>query len=268
MAMNLIERPGLVFESTRHHRLSTVASAALHAAVALTMIAVLRTSPVQQAATSASALIPDVLIWIPHTDAGGGRDGGGSRSTVPPRRVREVGQDENSTPAPAPSASTTAPIEPPEEISTLPVKPTGDATQSLVGAVESTGVSAGPGDVGVGTSPGANDGGLGKRPGNGFGEGTTPYGPGVTMPMLIERIAPKFTVGAMQARIQGVATVECVVLPDGTVGDARIVRSLDRRFGLDDEALAAAKKWRFRPGTLNGRPVPVVVTIELMFSVR
>src|SRR4029453_18416670 len=67
MAINLIERPGLVFESTRHHRLSTVASAALHAAVALTMIAVLRTSPVQQAATSASALIPDVLIWIPHT---------------------------------------------------------------------------------------------------------------------------------------------------------------------------------------------------------
>jgi periplasmic protein TonB len=58
------------------------------------------------------------------------------------------------------------------------------------------------------------------------------------------------------------------VLPDGTVGDARIIRSLDQRFGLDQEAIAAAKKWRFRPGLLNGKPVPVIVTIELSFMLR
>jgi TonB family protein len=57
-------------------------------------------------------------------------------------------------------------------------------------------------------------------------------------------------------------------MPDGSVADARVTRSLDARFGLDDEAIAAAKQWRFRPGTLNGKPVPVVVSIELMFSVR
>ena len=62
--------------------------------------------------------------------------------------------------------------------------------------------------------------------------------------------------------------IECVVQTDGTVGDLRVMRSLDRRFGLDEEAIAAAKRWRFRPGTLNGKPVPVVVTIELSFSVR
>jgi TonB family protein len=58
------------------------------------------------------------------------------------------------------------------------------------------------------------------------------------------------------------------VLPDGTVGDVRITRSLDSRFGLDQEAIAAARRWRFKPGLLNGRPVPVAVTIELMFSLR
>jgi outer membrane biosynthesis protein TonB len=37
---------------------------------------------------------------------------------------------------------------------------------------------------------------------------------------------------------------------------------------LDEEAIAAAKRWRFRPGTLKGQPVPVIVSIELTFSVR
>ena len=90
----------------------------------------------------------------------------------------------------------------------------------------------------------------------------------MTLPVPILRATPKYTVEAMRARIQGVAMIECVVLPDGTVGDARVTRSLDRVFGLDEEAMAAAKRWRFRPGLLNGKPVPVIVTIELAFSVR
>jgi TonB family protein len=72
----------------------------------------------------------------------------------------------------------------------------------------------------------------------------------------------------MQARLQGIAIVECVALADGTVGDARVVRSLDRRFGLDEEALRAARRWRFKPRLLNGKPVPVIISIELMFTVR
>jgi protein TonB len=76
------------------------------------------------------------------------------------------------------------------------------------------------------------------------------------------------TADAMRAKVQGSVWLECIVLPDGTVGDVRITRSLDSRFGLDEEAIAAARRWRFKPGLLNGRPVPVAVTIELMFSLR
>lgn len=140
--------------------------------------------------------------------------------------------------------------------------------QIIPGAIETRGTSAGPGDTGVGTRLGREPGGLGERPGSGFGDGTTPYGPGVTMPALVERVPPKYTADAMRARIQGSVWIECVVQADGTVGNARIMQSLDRRFGLDEEAMAAAKRWRFRPGTLHGKPVPVIVTIELMFSVR
>jgi len=45
-----------------------------------------------------------------------------------------------------------------------------------------------------------------------------------------------------------------------------VVRSLD--FRLDAQAVAAAKKWRFKPGTREGRPVPALVSIEMSFYLR
>jgi protein TonB len=72
----------------------------------------------------------------------------------------------------------------------------------------------------------------------------------------------------MRARVQGIAVVSCVVRPDGTVGDVEVVRSLDSSFGLDEEAVKAAKRWRFRPGTLRGEPVSVRVVIEMSFTLR
>jgi protein TonB len=72
----------------------------------------------------------------------------------------------------------------------------------------------------------------------------------------------------MRARIQGMVTLQAVVLPDGSVGTAHIVRSLDSTFGLDEEAVKAVKLWRFLPGTLAGRAVPVRVEIELTFTLR
>ena len=270
MAMHLIDRPHLDLDASHHRGLSASVSAALHAAVVLTVIVAMRMSsdgPLSKG--EVSAFLPPRVVWVPHTDIGGGRDSGGQRSIEPPRHARAIGRDSISVPAAASQQpSTDATIEPPADVATIPAQPLGDATQVLAGAINSTGTSPGPGDGGAGTSPGKNDGGLGNEAANGFGFGAVPGGPGVTMPTLIERVSPKYTAEAMRARIQGSAWVECVVQIDGSVGDARIIRSLVRRFGLDDEALAAARRWRFRPGTLQGKPVPVIVTIELSFSVR
>jgi periplasmic protein TonB len=60
--------------------------------------------------------------------------------------------------------------------------------------------------------------------------------------------------------------LEAVVKTDGTVDDVKVLRSLDAKFGLDQEAIKAAKLWRFQPGTRQGEPVPVVVTMELSFT--
>lgn len=262
MAMNLIDRPHFDHDASDHRGLSAAASAALHAAAVLTLIVAMRMAsqgPLRDEDTV--SFMPQHLIFIPHDKVGDGRDPGGERSIQPPRRAQAIGKDPISVPATVPQQpSTDSTIEPPEEASTIPAKPFGDATQTLVGVIGGVGTSLGPGETGPGTSPG--------RDTPGFGDGAIPGGPGVTLPIPILRASPKYTVEAMRARIQGVAMIECVVLPDGTVGDARVTRSLDRVFGLDEEAIAAAKRWRFRPGLLNGKPVPVIVTIELAFSVR
>jgi len=43
---------------------------------------------------------------------------------------------------------------------------------------------------------------------------------------------------------------------------------LDTQHGLDDEAVKALKQWRFSPGTKDGKPVPVVVELEMTFTLR
>jgi len=85
---------------------------------------------------------------------------------------------------------------------------------------------------------------------------------------LIHQVQANYTKEARDRKIQGSVLVQCVVQPDGSVGTATVVRSLDARFGLDEEAIKAAKQWRFEPGTRDGKPVPVPVTIELTFTLR
>jgi TonB family protein len=59
-----------------------------------------------------------------------------------------------------------------------------------------------------------------------------------------------------------------VIGVDGTVGDVRVTKSLDTIFGLDEEAIRAAKQWQFLPGKRFGQPVAVLVGIELSFTLR
>ena len=72
----------------------------------------------------------------------------------------------------------------------------------------------------------------------------------------------------MRARLQGVVVLNCVVRPDGKCSDIRIKQSLDMVFGLDQQAIASARDWRFRPGMRMGEPVPVLVTLEIGFTIR
>jgi TonB family protein len=91
---------------------------------------------------------------------------------------------------------------------------------------------------------------------------------GVSLPRLLHEVKPNYTAAAVNAKIQGIVLLDCVVGIDGRVIRCAVVRSLDARFGLDQKAIEAALQWRFLPGKKDGQPVPVTVTIELTFSLR
>jgi len=110
--------------------------------------------------------------------------------------------------------------------------------------------------------------GLGPGFGGGTEGGAFRPGAGITLPTVIREVKPAYTAAAMQAKVQGSVWLECIVMPDGSVGEVKVTRSLDPTFGLDQEAIKAAKMWRFSPGMRESQPVPVIITIELTFTLR
>ncbi len=133
---------------------------------------------------------------------------------------------------------------------------------------QGSGVGGG-GGTGEGTGIGQGQGsGLGAGTGGGTGGGAYRPGNGVDAPVLVRQVKPSYTSEAMRAKVQGEVWLECVVLADGGVGDCKVQKSLDSAFGLDQEAMKAARQWRFNPGRRFGEPVPVLVTIALSFTLR
>ena len=102
------------------------------------------------------------------------------------------------------------------------------------------------------------------------GEDTQVYRPGkgVTLPSVIHEVRPDYTPEAMQQKIQGNVVMAVVVLDTGDVGDVQIRHSLDAEYGLDRQAVLAAKQWKFRPGTKDGRPVAVEIFIQMTFTLK
>jgi len=102
-----------------------------------------------------------------------------------------------------------------------------------------------------------------------FGAGAYREGePGLVPPKPIKTAQPFYSSAAMREKIQGEVWIEAIVRPDGTVGDLRVVRSLDQKFGLDDAAVAAAKRWQFVPGKIADQPVPVLIQMVLEFRLH
>jgi TonB family protein len=93
-------------------------------------------------------------------------------------------------------------------------------------------------------------------------------GDGVSLPRLTTEVRPRYTKEAMDAKIEGTVTLRAVVLASGDVGDVELVRSLDDKYGLDRNAVAAAKQWKFVAGRKDGKPVAVEITIELTFTLK
>ncbi len=266
---------------------AALVSLVAHGAFALLIVLALRQSVALQDEVPAVREPNYQLVFLSEPGPGGGGGGGGNEQPEPPRRLEMPGRDAISVPV-APKPVITPPKEdPPKEVEPPEVPPLNIPVQTLAsGTVASAGVidisappapgstsqgsgSGGGAGTGRGTGVGSGQGsGLGAGFGGGTGGGAYRPGSGVTSPQLLTQVKPQYTTEAMRAKIQGKVWLEVVVMPDGRPGDIRVVRSLDRTFGLDEEAIKAMRQWRFRPGMRQGQNVAVAVTVEMEFTLR
>jgi periplasmic protein TonB len=280
-------QPELIFGFERQsERLVPAFGAALLLEVAIVLLFVLiaRYAP---SFDLTPAVLPeepnDQIVWLSQPGPGGGGGGGGNRMPEPPKKAELPGKDKITVPVEKPK-----PIEPPKQQAkvepdpveqlNIPAKTLSAGADSLPGAIDApsgpptvslgsgTGGGAGTG-TGTGIGPGAGS-GLGAGTGGGTGGGVYQPGNGVTLPRILREVKPAYTSDAMRAKVQGTVLLQCVVRPDGSVTDIQVLRSLDSVFGLDQEAIKAARQWRFAPGTRMGAPVAVQITIELTFTLR
>ena len=226
---------------------------------------------------------PVKLVYFIAPGPGGGGGGGGVKIPQPTRRAARK------APAPRKVSSPVPPAQPPPR--PKPEPPPKPAPPAVVqapvvpkpaDAVEAKGDPAPvpkppAADQGSGTGGGAGTGagqgvGEGNGPGigagNGGGEGGGPYRPGsgIEPPKLLREVKADYTDDARRAGIEGEVVLEIVVRRDGSVGDVRVRRGLDR--GLDQRAIAAVRQWRFTPATRRGTPVDVIVEVGVDFKLR
>jgi TonB family protein len=289
MTQLLLERSPLCFRSRTHVDIVVQwsASAALHlAALAIVGLSFSALSP-PPAATSPPAItrihptagewdrLPRIVFRAPRA-AGGGGGGGGNRERGPIRRAEGRGRDAvtlRTRHGPAPAETAAIVVQGPAVLLDARPLASGDAVLSgLPSGGVRFGTSLGPGagggvGTGHGTGIGRGDGpGIGPGSGGGTGGGAYQVGNGVTAPRLVAQTTPRYTADALEQRVQGAVCLSVIIAPDGTPYDIRITRSLEP--GLDAQAIAALRQWRFVPGTLRGVPVDVEVAVVMDFWIR
>jgi len=201
------------------------------------------------------------MVFVAQPGPGGGGGGGGNRSKITPK---EVVIPKSKPPDLTPRVLPENAVPMPDFLAARSL----DETMPDIGPNRGSGVGGGIG-TGTGTGVGGGTGsGIGEGSSGGTGGGVYRPGNGIENPVLRREVKPQYTADAMRAKIQGTAVLDCVVKSDGSVGECNVVRSLDSTFGLDQEAVKAAKQWRFAPGKRQGLPVNVLVTIEMLFSLR
>ena len=268
----------------------TIASAALHAVAIVGLVTLVdhSTSRAVDETVAARAPLPDqtthmVFIARPAQTPAGGGGGGGNRQPGPIRHAEGIGHDRLTVPirrTPPADPIVVSPsalmLDSPPKGLLLDAKPLASGAREQIGLLEggvAGAVSQGPGSgggVGEGTGTGIGPGqGPGIGPGAGGGLGGGPYKPGgsVSTPRLLVQVPPKYTDDALLRKVQGTVVLELVVTKEGRPAEVRVRRSLDPG-GLDERAVAAVNDWRFEPGRLAGRPVDVLVTVYLDFTIR
>lgn len=91
-------------------------------------------------------------------------------------------------------------------------------------------------------------------------------GGNITEPEKLSGPNPIYPEAARRARIQGVVVLECTIGKAGTVTNVNVLRGLP--LGLTEAAISAVDRWKFKPSTLNGKPVEVLYILTVRFNLQ
>ncbi len=252
-------------------------SLVVHAVVLSLALLIGTNDKIQQKVKDTITLVaPDLAPYVPKNapqkQAMGGGGGGGDRSLTPPAKGK--------LPRPAPKQFT-----PPAQVvhneqpklimePTLQIQPDAKLPQSNLPLFGDPLAKLGPPSNGTGSGAGigsGSGGGVGSGKGTGYGPGeggnvgggVYKIGGGVSAPSLVFKVEPEYSEEARKAKFQGTVVLYVEVDENGKPRNLRVVRPLG--LGLDEKAIEAVQKWRFRPGYKDGKPVAVAATIEVNF---
>ena len=256
---------------------SGLMSLAIHGCVVVLLFTVLSHKAVQNKMKEAIHLIaPDLAPFMPdvapkkQTMQGGG--GGGDRSPLPASKGRAPKFAARQFVPPAAVVNNPNPkllmdptlIGPPDV--QLPNNnmavwgdPLGKIGPPSNGPGSGGGIGSGSGG-GVGSGKGA---GFGPGEGGGMGGGTYRVGGGVSAPTVLFKIDPEYSEEARKAKYSGTVVLYIEVDQTGHARNLKVVKGIG--LGLDEKAIEAVNKWRFKPGLKDGKPVTVAAHIEVNF---
>jgi TonB family protein len=90
--------------------------------------------------------------------------------------------------------------------------------------------------------------------------------PGGTQPEEVDRVVPRYPMGARAAGVEGPVVIRGIVRRDGTIDNVEVIKDLP--YGLGEAAREAVSRWRFRPATVGGDPIDVYYTVTVNFRLR
>jgi len=205
-----------------------------------------------------------IFAPAPATPSNGG-NGGGSHDLTDPTEGRNP--PFAATPVAPPMVPLISQPKLPDE-SAINVRLPDDTSMPNIGVHNSTVTLAsnGPGGPsGIGTGKNGTFGPGNGNSGWGPGDGNSIYTPGngVIAPTLIVAPEAEFSDDARRNKYQGTCMLSVIVDAHGNPQNVHVIRTLG--MGLDEKALEAVRRYRFKPGTKDGKPVPVLISVAVDF---
>jgi TonB family protein len=271
MAIEVHANPRQVSNMLSRPKRSALISGLIHAAAIVLVLIASRVKPLPApAVTRVTPLVfRDLPRYIPQVAHKGGGGGGAGDTTpaslgqLPSVRRRQftppaaVIRNYNPQLAMEPTLVGT-----PQIMAVIPNLPYGDPNG--VPGTRSGGRGTG-GGIGDGNDGGVGD---GNGPGHGDGDccgvsGQTHIVGTIVAPVLLTKTDPEYSDEARRAKLQGIVVLHIDVDAHGQPQNIVVVQGLG--LGLDQRAVDAVRQWKFRAGSVNGKPAVTSAEVQVTF---